>query len=246
MLGTAQRRYLLRIPRYPHPVYIRGGKSSDAVALYEVLVTGEYGSAALGNSPRLIIDGGANIGMASLYFLNRYPNSRVIAVEPDPANFELCRRNLAPYGDRVRLIQGAIWKNKNSLSLEPGQEEWVSRVRDDPSGAIAAFTIQSLIANAGGDIDLLKLDIEGTEKEIFGPGAREWLTNVRNIAIELHGDDCKAVFLAALAGYRCDLSLRCTWTDPSATPPMSCYIAICRNLHRECGAASGQALRPSA
>lgn len=245
LFGTPYRCYVLRIPGYPNPVFIRGGKSSDAVALYEVLVTAEYGFGTRGDSLGLIIDGGANIGMASLYFLNRYPVSRVIAVEPDPANFELCRLNLAPYGDRVRLFHGAIWKNENSLSLELGSEEWVSRVRDDPSGAIPAFTIKSLIAREPGVIDLLKLDIEGSEKEVFGPEAREWLPQVRNIAIELHGDDCKTAFLAALVGYHCDLSLHCTWTDPSVTPPLSCYLAICRDLYPDSAPTGKQASLPS-
>src|SRR5579863_8824173 len=41
LTGTALRRYVLRIPGYAHPVFIRGGRSSDAIALYEVLVTQE-------------------------------------------------------------------------------------------------------------------------------------------------------------------------------------------------------------
>jgi len=233
LTGTSQNRYALRIPRYPHPIFIRGGQSSDAVALYEVLVTQEYAlTAELETSP-LIIDGGANIGVASLYFLNRYPRARVIAVEPDPANLELCRMNLAPYGNRVTLIHGAIWKSGGRLTLEMGRQEWLSRVRDDQSGSIEAFTIPSLMEHGDGKIDLLKLDIEGSEGEVFGPDAREWLPRVRNIAIELHGEENKARFLAALIGYRYDLSLHRTWTDSASGSSDSCYLAICQNLRLE-------------
>jgi FkbM family methyltransferase len=233
LAGTAKDQYRLRIPRFPHPVYIRGGQSTDAVALYEVLVTQEYALTVDLDSPAFIIDGGANVGMASLYFLNRYPAARVVAVEPDAANLELCRKNLEPYGERVTLLQGAIWKSGGgSLSLETGEQAWSSRVLDDRAGSIEAFTVPSLIARGGGKVDLLKLDIEGSEGEVFGPEAQEWLPKVRNIAIELHGEERKTRFFAALEGYRYDLSLHRTWTDPADGSPMNCYLAICQNLQR--------------
>lgn len=194
------------------------------------------------DSPAFIIDGGANIGAASLYLLNRYPTARVVAVEPDPANLELCRLNLAPYGDRVVLIHGAIWKSEGRLTLETGRQEWVSSVRDDPSGSIEAFTMPSLIAKAGGRVDLLKLDIEGGESAIFGPNASEWLPSIRNIAIELHGEDHKARFFAALADYRFDLSLHRNWADSANGSSRCCYIAICQNLRLDNAAVSGGTL----
>jgi len=233
LTGTPQRKYVLRIPGYAHPVFIRGGRSSDAVALYEVLVTGEYAIGAKLNAPAFIIDGGANIGMATLYFLKRYPDARVVAVEPDDANLELCRLNLSPYGDRVTLVHGAIWKDGGLLALEAGAEEWVHRVREDQSGSVVAFTVESLIAFGDGKVDLLKLDIEGSEMGIFGPESARWLPAVRNIAIELHGDDRKDQFFHALQGYRYDLSLRRTWTDPTPGTSSSCYLAICQNLRPE-------------
>jgi FkbM family methyltransferase len=232
LTGTERQKYALRIPGFAHPVYIRGGQSSDAIALYEVLVTKEYALTAQLDSPAFIIDGGANCGMASLYFLNRYPKAKVVAVEPAPANLELCQLNLTPYGDRVTLIQGAIWKTAGRLALELGEHEWNNRVRDDQSqaGTVEAFTIPSLISRGSGKVDLLKLDIEGSEGEIFASDTQEWLPKVRNIAIELHGDDCKDRFLAALKGYQYDLSLHCNWTDPTAGSSMSCYVATCQNL----------------
>lgn len=241
LTGNAQRRYVLRIPGYAHPLFIRGGQSSDAVALYEVLVTQEYAIGAKLDCPAFIIDGGANVGMASVYFLNRYPAARVVAVEPDDTNLELCRMNLAPYGNRVTLIHGAIWKSAGRLALEAGRQEWVSRVRDDQSGSVDALTMNSLIALGDGKVDLLKLDIEGSELEVFGPEAQEWLPIVRNIAIELHGDDRKERFFSALKGYRYDLSLHRTWTDPEAGSSGSCYLAICQNLRAESAASAASA-----
>ena len=231
LFGSPKRRYKVRLRGHSHPVYLRGGRSTDATTLYEVMVTQEYAFQAALDSPAFIIDGGANVGMASVFFLNRYPSAQVIAIEPDPANFDLCRQNLAPYEDRATVIQGAIWKKEGHLALEPNEQEWLVRVRDDRPGSVRAVTMSSLMADAS-QVDILKLDIEGAEGEVFASGAPEWLSRVRNIAIELHGERNKAAFFDALKGYRYELSMHCTWSDP-AGPAGNCYLAICRNLNPE-------------
>jgi FkbM family methyltransferase len=212
----------LRILKYPHPVTIRGGQSTDAWAIYELLVMQEYALVGDLDSPSFIIDGGANIGIASLYFLNRFPTAHVVAVEPHPGNFELLRQNLSPYAPRVTLIQGAIWKSGGHLDLDLGQEEWRTSVRaasDGRSGSVEAFPLTALLAHGNGKVDLLKLDIEGSESEIFGPEAQEWLPTIQNIAIELHSKLCSDRFFGALKGY--EYELRQHHKD---------NVVICRNI----------------
>lgn len=233
LTGTREKVYTLRIPGYAHPVCIRGGTSSDAIALYETLVTGEYCLTTTLDSSVFIIDCGANVGMASLYFLNKYPEARVVAVEPDDSNLEVLRMNLAPYGNRTTIVHGAVWKNDGRLALQAGRQEWVTRVRDDQSGSVEAFALPSLMPPGTGSVDLLKVDIEGSELEVFGPEARQWLPRVRNIAIELHGEDCKDRFFDALKGFRYELSLKRTWTDPTPGTSISCYLAVCQNLRQD-------------
>jgi FkbM family methyltransferase len=228
--------HILRIPRYPHPITLRGGQSTDAWALYELLVMQEYAAVADLDSPSFIIDGGANIGIASLYFLNKYPATSIVAVEPSPANFEILSKNLAPYGKRVTLIQGAIWKGSGRLVLESGAEEWRTSVRaedSDQKGSVKAFALPTLIAYGNGTVDLLKLDIEGSESEVFGPEAQQWLPDVRNIAIEVHSKQCADRFFSALVGYQYELhkhhkdnviicrNLRPQVADRSVTPVQS-------------------------
>jgi FkbM family methyltransferase len=234
--GSRDQKYKLNVPGYLHPIFIRGGSASDAVALYEVFVTHEYALKTPLESPAFIIDCGANVGMASLYFLNRYPAARVVSVEPSPANFELCRLNLEPYGDRVKLIQGAVWKSPGRLSLEANDQAWATRVSDDKPGTVEAFTVPALMAHGPGKVDLLKVDIEGSEGEVFGPDSQEWLPRVRNIAIELHGHPNKDLFFAALNGRRYDLFMHTSWIDPAIGPASSCYVAICENLRAESAA----------
>jgi FkbM family methyltransferase len=211
-LGSRDKIYELRVPRWPHPVYVRGGSSSDLFVLYELFVTDEYEHVGDLGSPKLIIDGGANIGLVSIYFLNLYPAARIVAVEPDAETMDLCRKNLAGYADRVTTFQGAIWSRAGKLSLEPGIQEWDNKVRpprDGESGSIEASTIPSLISlGGGGAVDLLKLDVEGAEREIFGPDAQDWLPSVNNIVIELHGPDCEDRFFSAMAPYEYEKSNR--------------------------------------
>jgi FkbM family methyltransferase len=225
LAGRKDAEYRLRIPGYAHPITIRGGQSTDAFALYELLVRDEYAFFGELESPQFIIDGGANIGIASLFFLNRYPTARVVAVEPHPETFQVCCKNLAPYGKRAVAIQGAIWNNPGRLVLDVERgEEWTFRVRSggaDQSGSVEAFTVPSLVARCNGKVDLLKLDIEGSEKELFGPSAQDWLPAVRNIVIELHGGDCSDRFFSALEGYDYDL----VRSDKEALP-----VVACRNL----------------
>jgi FkbM family methyltransferase len=224
LAGRKENEYSLRVRGYPHPITIRGGASTDSWVLYELLARGEYELVGDLQSPAFIIDGGANVGLASIYFLERYPTARIVAVEPDPTNFALCRKNLAPYGQRVTLVQGAIWKDRGRLVLGATQHHSSIRVRSentDQPGSVEAFPVPSLIARCDGKVDLLKLDIEGSETELFGPGAQEWLPAVRNIVIELHGQDCAERFFRALEGFEYDL-LRI----PRQTIP----VVACRNL----------------
>ncbi len=207
--GSPDRTYQIRVPQWPHPVHVRGGKSSDTEVLYEILVTDEYGVASGLDSPNSVIDGGANIGLAAVYFLNRYPSARTISVEPFQGSVELCRKNLNPYAQRATVLHGAIWPDEGSLCLDPHGDWANNRVRHSgpgEDGSVKALTMKSLISLGGGSIDLLKLDVEGSEKAIFGSGAEEWLPQVRNILIELHGPDCAERFFGAVASYEYEMS----------------------------------------
>ena len=222
--------HILSIPRFKFPVTIRGGDSTDAVVMYQVMVMREYDFGDKLESPKFIIDGGANIGIASVTFLNEYPEARVVAVEPEPSNFELCRKNLAPYSDRVTLLHGAVWKTSGRLVLDAHEESWANEVHEAPDGqvgSVEAFSVPALIAYGPGEVDLFKVDIEGSEKEVFGPGAEDWLPKVRNIAIDLHDKECTDRFFAALKGFQFDLPKQ-----------LKDNVTVCRHLRPRLEAAS--------
>jgi FkbM family methyltransferase len=211
------------------PLTMRTGNSSDGAVFWEIFQQRMYAPLADLRAPKLILDLGANVGYGSVYFLNRFPNARVVGVEPDPASAAICLRNLAPYGDRARVVVGAVWPEKARLVLSRGAfgdgREWATQVRERAAGDngedVEGWDVASLIDLAGTErADLLVIDIEGSERALFGHPARAWLERVDNICIELHGSGCREAFQGALAGYEHELETR----------P---HLTICRNLRRQ-------------
>jgi len=192
-----------------YPIIARMGDSSDVHVFRQIFAFDEYACLRAVRSPSLIFDLGANVGYSSAYFLNCFPTAKVLAVEPDPANYEVCRANLAAYGGRVKLVLGAVWSSRSRLVLSRDgwgdHREWASRVLtggDSDDASVEGWDITGLLQMAGGQhIDILKVDIERSELEVFGHGSSSWLPKVGNICIELHGADCEEVFFHALRGF---------------------------------------------
>src|SRR5205085_5988031 len=142
--------------------------SSDLDCLEQIFVHEEY-SLPFALKPRVIVDAGANIGAASLYFAHKYPDARILALEPELSNFRLLTENCADL-DNVLPIRAALWSHTQNVALaDPNADNWAFSVREgNVNAAIPALTIERLMDRFDVQhIDLLKLDIEGAEKEVF-------------------------------------------------------------------------------
>jgi FkbM family methyltransferase len=185
----------LRVPGIPHPLYLRAD-GTDLNCFWQVF--GKRDCAVdLPRPPRAIIDGGAHIGFASIYFANRFPEATILAVEPEAANYALAQQNLAPYPN-VRLVRGGIWCRDAWLAIKnPHADSWAFRVQEVAEGAEGAcqgHSIDGLLRRFGLDgADLVKLDIEGAEVEVFGRGSLRWLDRIEAVVIELHGKKAESV-----------------------------------------------------
>jgi FkbM family methyltransferase len=174
-----------------HPVHLRL-RTSDVWLCQQILIDAQYDS-GLSVQPRVIVDGGANIGLASIYYANKYPEASIIAVEPEQSNFEMLQKNVSPY-PKILPIRAALW-NKNqdlySSAVVSGHHAYQVRDqqvsgRDSTCNIVRGLSLQGLMADFGiQQIDLLKVDIEGSEKEVFHDSAR-WIGRVGMIAIEIH------------------------------------------------------------
>ena len=201
-----QKPYVLYSQDARFPVLCRPN-TSDLAVFDQIFVGREY--RCLDDVPDggLIIDCGANVGYSSAYLLSRFKNAHIIAIEPDPSNYALLQKNLAPYADRAKAICSAIWSHPAALVLAKetsgNGQEWsrtVREVQEGESPMMTATDIGTLLANSGHDrISILKVDIEGAEKVVFAAGYEHWIDKVDNLVIELHSDECRSVFMAAIA-----------------------------------------------
>ncbi|MBX3084122.1 MAG: FkbM family methyltransferase [Anaerolineae bacterium] len=182
--------------------------TSDVDVFRELLINQQYALVNDLSEADLIIDCGANVGFSTAYFLSRYPSAQVIAIEPDPGNFKQLQANVAAYGSRCRAIQAGVWSDSVGLVMsdEPYGDgrEWARQVRvarPDETPTIKAVDIETLMRESGRpEISILKVDIERAEAAVFGANYQGWIDNVRNIIIELHDDECRRVFMQAIAG----------------------------------------------
>ncbi|HUR55165.1 MAG TPA: FkbM family methyltransferase [Gemmataceae bacterium] len=201
----------IRPAGFSHPLYFRPAGSDPAV-IEQVFVQREYAAVADLPGVEYIVDCGANIGCTTFFLMKHYPRARAVVVEPDPGNMAVCRRNLAPFRDRVTFVQAGVWSAAGPLVVERGAfrdgAEWSFRVRParpEEKPDITAVTIPGVLAAANFPrADLLKIDIEGSETEVFGRDSHGWLSRTRNIAIETHGPECERAVADALAAFRFD------------------------------------------
>ena len=150
--------------------------------------------------PALIVDGGAYAGYSALWFAWKYPHARVIAIEPEESNYRVLAENVRPY-PRITALHRALWPEQARLEVvAAGSGHWGFRTE---AAAIAsletvqAVTIPDLLKD-GERIGILKLDIEGAERELFS-GDCSWIDQVDAIIIELHGPACEAAVRKAAA-----------------------------------------------
>ena len=142
---------------------------------------------------RVIIDAGANIGAFTLYALSRAPHANVIAIEPFPETFFRLRSVVekSPHANRVRLVNAALGSHSGSVSMQDGDiGSQFRRVLDDNSPLtgtrVRSCTLPEILNSLEGEIDFLKLDIEGSEYAAILSSPVETLRRIQRIAMEFH------------------------------------------------------------
>lgn len=177
--------------------------TTDLAAYEHVFFNKEY-DLDLPFVPRTIVDAGANIGLSSVYFALRYPDARILAIESDRSNFEILLRNCAAF-EQITPIHAALLDKDGFVNLhDPGEGHWSLQVRESKDGSIRAISIPTLLAeNDISSIDLLKMDIEGSEIEVFNTSS-SWIDKVTAICAELHDrfrPGCRKAFDNAVSAF---------------------------------------------
>ncbi len=161
---------LARLPRFP-----------DIQSEYERILS-------LGRIP-LIVDCGANIGAASVWFAKSFPKSLIFALEPEMHNFEILRLNSRKFSNIVPERAAISCTDETLHLVDPGAGDWGFRMATAPTGestvtpALSIATIQKRFEAS--DLFLVKIDIEGSEARLFG-SHYEWINRTMIIVVELH------------------------------------------------------------
>jgi FkbM family methyltransferase len=195
--GAAVARHAV-IPGYGS-IHLRAGQSDCAVIRqvfrkrqYDLATTGEIagrvwhryrGILQSGKVP-VIVDAGANIGAASLWFLATYPEARVVAIEPEPGNLDILRMN-ARGKERLSVLGAAIGATEGFVSVRNDGLGWAAQTSRAKAG-IPIVTMDSAFRSVDRGVPFIaKIDIEGFESDLFSKNL-EWLSDVYAVFIEPH------------------------------------------------------------
>jgi len=183
-------------------VWVRPGTAD--MAIYDQIVLQPY--LPRDRSFVTIIDCGANIGLSVRYLKAAYPDAVVVAVEPDEGNFGMLSRNTSGLKG-VHCVKAGIWPVPGYLELrQEGLRHSSFRTKEasDDTG-LEAVSIPLLMERFSlSRVSLLKIDIEGSELELFSGSDLSWIDRVDAIAIELHDGwrpGCGDAFFRAITSW---------------------------------------------
>jgi FkbM family methyltransferase len=196
-----------RMPRYtPGEIELTGYRIAYADLLTlcpqwrDIFVDASLRFEARTAQPR-ILDCGANVGLASLYFKRLYPGARITAFEADATVAALCRRNLEKNGaGDVDVQAAAVWREEGVVRFrqegaDAGAVDGMSADARGPATTVRAVRLRDVLASE--PIDLLKLDIEGAEHLVL-PDCADLLARVDAMLIDVHEFDPSRRGLPAL------------------------------------------------
>lgn len=146
-----------------------------------------------GKENPFIIDIGAHIGVSILYFKSIYPNSKILAFEPNINSFNILKENILLNNLKdITAVNMAVWKSKGNLDFYIEDGSWSSNSSILKGGwtteekqrkiSVQTDTLNSYIDKT---IDMLKIDTEGSELSIL-KYHRDILQRVQNICLEYH------------------------------------------------------------
>jgi FkbM family methyltransferase len=191
------------IDNHPFKASIRTGASSDILVFRQVFGTNEYWDLLKEiekrndtNNIKLVIDAGANVGYTSILLKLYLPNATIVSIEPDIANAAMTKVNMAINNfDKTEVIIAGVWSHDCWLELKKdksdGKEWGFYVVESNIPTDLKAIDILNLpqLTNFP-QIDILKLDIEGSEQKLFEDRSKisRLLQRTKYLAIEIHDD----------------------------------------------------------
>lgn len=181
------------------PIYFRTQSRGDIGVLKQIFLNQDYKLASWVQGRALIqyyekvanyktpviIDAGANIGASCLFFNSLFPNSKIIAIEPAPTNISLLEKNIANMN--ATILRGALTYAEAMYLHDPNLSDWGFQVKESGEIKVECYNPEQVLSTlSGSEVPLIfKIDIEGSEKDIFPEGA-DWVASIPLLIIEIH------------------------------------------------------------
>lgn len=135
----------------------------------------------------VVVDAGANIGIFSSLIRGINRQTEIFAIEAETDNFNLLKRNIE--SEKTHCINSGLWNRNTGLNVLERGGEWGFCVEETTSDDydISAISMEEIIKRFEIErINVLKIDIEGAEFEVFDESANEWIDKVDMLLIEIH------------------------------------------------------------
>lgn len=178
----------ISLPNIKYPFLIRNIPTDKGI-FHQIFIELEYDIPLDLSSNPTIIDAGSNIGLFSVYIKNKFPNSNIICIEPDQDNFNLLKQNTKDYFN-ISYENSGLWNSKTKIKVYDKYNTGKSGLiveEDDINGNIEAVSVDFLIEKYNlKKIDLIKIDIETSEIQLFKKNYQNWIPKCKYIIIELH------------------------------------------------------------
>lgn len=210
----ALKRNSIKLPKLEHPIYLRPN-TSDLHTFREIFLRDEY-ALKVPFQPGTIIDVGANIGFTTLYLHRVFPFAKILSLEPDCENFKLLQKNTSAY-PTIQALPLALFNRVGEIEMVDeghGIRGYMAReILGAAKGHVMPCTTVTELMSSQGlvEIDILKIDIEGSELEVFSHEPDTWLPKVKYLIIELHDrmkPGCSKAVFQAISRHNFEFSIK--------------------------------------
>jgi FkbM family methyltransferase len=183
-------------PLTPSTVEFRNGlrcqleESGDLETLWLINFHNMY---PLEPSDKVILDAGANIGLFACWAAQRNPDAAIVAIEPFPRNFDRLMEHVSQnaFGQRIQGLQSALSSSNGTANISTVAEasQMLRVTGSQAPGSVEAptLTLAAVVEQMPySSIDLMKMDIEGSEYDVLLSTPPTTFARIRRISLEYH------------------------------------------------------------